>query len=238
MKKCLLYLLIIIMIYSCGEKRILQLPEINKASITEIHDVSHAYLFYDDTKTDSIDLNRKNLISTTNWLINVDKRLTLKQAIPKIKFLQDKKRNAKMHKNKAAKNFYTCNDISIESLGFLEFTNVNYKSGRAVNHYSKSLQNINKNQIDVVVKALDSIRVTYIDNNSQQNGFSKDTNLIQKILDFQTFKSNIIAIANDTTPVNFSFNKHLSFQDYITLKFLISELKSQSIPVDNNEFIY
>ena len=74
------------MIYSCGNEKILQLPEINHSDITEILDVSHAYLFYDETKPDSIELNRKNLISTTNWLVNVDKRLTLDQAIPSIVF--------------------------------------------------------------------------------------------------------------------------------------------------------
>ena len=71
-------------LFSCGNERVLQLPEIKNASITEISDVSHAYLFYDETKEDSVELNRKNLIITTNWLVNVDKRLTLGQAIPKI----------------------------------------------------------------------------------------------------------------------------------------------------------
>ena len=59
-------------------------------------------------------------------MVNIDKRLTLKQAIPHIKFLQDKKRNAEMHKNENAKNYYTCNDTSIKNLGFIEFTDVDY----------------------------------------------------------------------------------------------------------------
>ena len=89
--------------------------------------MSPAYIFYDETEPDSTLLNRKNLISTTNWLVNVDKRLTLKQAIPKIILMQEKKRNAKMHKNENAKNYFTCNDTSIGSLGFIEFTDVVFK---------------------------------------------------------------------------------------------------------------
>ncbi len=72
----LVFILFFLLIYSCGNEKILQLPEINHSDITEILDVSPAYLFYDETKPDSIELNRKNLIGTTNWQFNVDKRLT------------------------------------------------------------------------------------------------------------------------------------------------------------------
>ena len=92
-----LYIVSLLLFLSCNNNKVVQLPEMEQADITEIIDVSPAYLFYDETKKDSIELNRKTLISTTNWLVNVDKRLTLKQAIPKIKFLQDKKRNAEIH---------------------------------------------------------------------------------------------------------------------------------------------
>ncbi len=96
MKKILLFIVFSVVL-SCGNKKVLQLPEIN-----DIKDVSAAYLFYDETVIDCIELNRKNLISSTNWLINVDKRLTLKQAIPKIKFLLDK-RIVRVIKKKALK---------------------------------------------------------------------------------------------------------------------------------------
>ena len=126
LKKIGLTGLITLFLWSCGNEKVIQLPEVQHAKISEILDVSPAYIFYNETQPDSVELNRKNLIISTNWLFNVDKRLTLEQAIPKIKFLQDKKRNAKMHKNEAAKNYYTCNDTSIKNLGFIEFTNVNY----------------------------------------------------------------------------------------------------------------
>ena len=91
MKPHYYYLLLFSLLISCGQDKTVQLPEIKHADISKINDVSAAYLFYDESKADSVELNRKNLISTTNWLVNVDKRLTLKQIIPHIKFLQDKK---------------------------------------------------------------------------------------------------------------------------------------------------
>ncbi|RZV67419.1 MAG: hypothetical protein EX254_02975, partial [Flavobacteriaceae bacterium] len=122
---------LIILCLSCGRDRVILLPEIENAKITNVKDVSPAYLFYDEYKEDSVELNRKNLIITTNWLVNVDKRLTLKQALPSILKLQDKKRNAKMHKNENAKNYFTCNDTAIKNLGFLDFTDVFYFQGKS-----------------------------------------------------------------------------------------------------------
>ena len=76
--KPIFYCITLIIFASCGKEKIVQLPEINHSKISKINDVSAAYLFYDVTQPDSVELNRNNLISTTNWLINVDKRLTLK----------------------------------------------------------------------------------------------------------------------------------------------------------------
>lgn len=72
-----LVLLIGLVVLSCNNERVLQLPEVENAEITEVLDISPAYIFYDETQPDSTLFNRKNLIGTTNWLVNVDKRLTL-----------------------------------------------------------------------------------------------------------------------------------------------------------------
>src|SRR5690606_26364139 len=119
--------IILMFIFSCGKDKVVQLPEIDNATISEVNDISAVYIFYNENEPDSVELNRNNLISTTNWLFNVDKRLTLKQAIPQIKLLQEKRRNAQLHKNENAKNYFTCNDLSRKNLGFIEFTDVVYK---------------------------------------------------------------------------------------------------------------
>src|SRR5690606_34637928 len=118
--------IILLLIFSCGKDKVVQLPEIESAPISEVNDISAAYIFYDENKPDSVELNRNNLISTTNWLFNVDKRLMLKQSIPQIKLLQEKRRNAQLHKNESARNYFTCNDTSKKTLGFIDFTDVIY----------------------------------------------------------------------------------------------------------------
>ncbi|WP_286853286.1 hypothetical protein [Xanthomarina sp.] len=217
-----LYIVSLLLFLSCNNNKVVQLPEMEQADITEIIDVSPAYLFYDETKKDSIELNRKTLISTTNWLVNVDKRLTLKQAIPKIKFLQDKKRNAEIHKNDAAKNYYTCHDTSINNLGFIEFTNVYYKEKQPENHILKPNEYLMVCQtplnIEVIGLDIDTLKTTL-------GTFSKDLKRL-----FPSF--------NETKTLQLFLNNKLSFQDYIGIKSKLNKLKEEDLIIANDEFLF
>jgi hypothetical protein len=236
--KYLYLLLISILLFSCGNERLLQLPEIENAIITEIHDVSHAYLFYDETKEDSVELNRKNIISTTNWLINVDKRLTLAQAIPKIKLLQEKKRNAKMHKNENAKTYYTCNDTSIKNLGFLEFTDVVYDEERSTSKNSplkliSTMMTANEISEHPEIRSNNEIHIT------QFNGENKLKNKILKYSEFSDYLNSTIKKSSiDSITVFLNFDKNLSFQDYINFKSAIKGINIKGLRIANTEFIY
>ena len=230
-----LYLLLIsIILFSCGNERILQLPEIENAKITEIHDVSQAYLFYDETKADSIELNRKNLIITTNWLVNVDKRLTLAQAIPKIKFLQDKKRSAELHKNENAKNYFTCSDTSIKNLGFLEFTDVLYWEESSQSLMAKTSQlDFDRIFLHPEIHLDKKIHLTRLTINDE---FETD---IIEYKDFSKFLNSIRRNKSEALIIlELNFDKNLSFQDYISFKSFIKDLNIEGIGIDNREFIY
>ena len=231
--KYFILLITVFFVFSCGNKKILYLPEINYCEISKIQDVSHAYLFYDEIQKDSVELNRKNLISTTNWLINVDKRLTLKQAIPHLKFLQEKKKNSS-HKNKEVKNYFTCNDTSRQNLGFIEFTDVYYEFSEPVD------------------KSLDLLKL--LPNDLYENFPSKDGFLelpIEINTDNKTeLKNEIIkyieilelSISDEMKITGFSlvlyFEENLSFQDYISIKSQLEKLITDKVRIGTNEFIY
>lgn len=227
--KNILFIFIIVFIFSCGNEKELQLPQIKKASITELQDVSAAYLFYVETQPDSVLLNRKNLISTTNWLVNVDKRLTLKQAIPHIKLLQDKKTSSS-HKNEKAKNYFTCHDLSRNNLGFLEFTDVNFHEEHSGSYFAK-------------ISQLDFTKKLYINVISPER---VDLILPSKEIDFHT--SNISDFKNVITKelkkekelvkVIIDLKKEISFQDYILIKSELLSLTLENIEISKNEFIY
>lgn len=207
---------------SCGNEKIVQLPEIPQSEISEILDVSAAYLFYDETKEDSIELNRKTLISTTNWLVNVDKRLTLKQALPKIIFLQDKKRNAEVHKNEAARNYFTCHDTSINNLGFIDFTDIFYIEKQPEN------LTLELNNYQLIINSGSDIKIV---SNNGSNLKTIKSNLLQNIKE-------VISVNESSTTFYLFFNKNLTFQDYITFKSLTNQLNSENVIIANKEYIF
>lgn len=205
-------ILAFVLFFSCGNEKVVQLPEINHTEITEILDVSPAYLFYDETKPDNIELNRKNLIISTNWLVNVDKRLTLKQAIPKIVFLQNKKRNATMHKNEAAKNYYTCHYKKINNLGFIEFTDIYYHEVTIEDYLSKQ-----------------NIKEYHIINFNSDSVFIKNKSInLEELKPLDSIDSKVFL----------RFDKSMSFQKYIGYKDQLAKIDSIQLNIDNDEFIY
>lgn len=217
-------LIIIILFYSCGKDKVVLLPEISHSDITEIQDVSAAYIFYDETKPDSTELNRRNLISTTNWLVNVDKRLTLKQVIPHIKFLQEKK-GSSSHKNENAKNYFTCNDTSRRNLGFVEFTDVIFK-----NNNLTPKQGSYEEYICITAFSSDSLNFSYATVDSTKSDVFHKKNIIKGI------KSNLVTDGNIITFL--IFDENLKFQDYITIKSNLSQLGSKNVTISKDEFIY
>lgn len=231
----LLFIGFILLFFSCGKEKIIQLPEIHNASITKVLDVSPAYIFYDETKQDSVELNRKNLIISTNWLVNVDKRLTLEQALPSIIKLQDKKRNAKMHKNEKARNYFTCNDTSIKNLGFIDFTEVEYRLNYTEIDYDEIERNDRSYDISVVFHNLKKINYEsfIIFGDTDIDGLTKE---LKERLDDANL--NDIVHGGDYYNIRLAFNRNLSFQDYITIKSKLQNFKNDRTVINNNEFIY
>ncbi len=253
MKK-LIYFLVITIILSCNNERVLQLPEIENAKITEVLDVSPAYIFYDKTQPDSTLFNRKNLIGTTNWLVNVDKRLTLKQAIPHIQYLQNKRKKESIHKNENAKNYFTCNDTSIKNLGFIEFTDVNYIASKKNIDIKTSLKIKDKSYYNNFIKDSTSLfkslsGIHYI-NLDLKFGFKKNTYIIsqrasilnaeaKKPLFFEYLKYLIEnPTMGNTTKIKLHFSNSLSFQEYIWIKFNLEKIDSKMYIIETEEFIY
>lgn len=225
--KYIILLCLALFVFSCGKEKVILLPEISHSEISEIKDVSAAYLFYNETKTDSVALNRKNLISTTNWLINVDKRLTLKQAIPHIKFLQGKKKNSS-HKNKNSGNYFTCHDLSKNNLGFIEFTDIIYHEEPAGAYFSKTSEIPKNARFSITfsneIEIIGLMGVLINKTSSKENLISDLKSLFDKE------KQEVELILN--------FEESLTFQYYISIKHQLSKLGLKNVTIAKDEFIY
>lgn len=189
------------------------LPKTSKTIVSNVLDHSPIYLFFRTKDSDTlIEVNRKNSIITTNWILNIDKRLPLRLVIPEVMKLQDKKRKEKAHKNENAENYYSYADTIGKNMAFIPFTNVYYKMEKP----------IAKNPIVCFYK--DKIMVN--------DSIVKRENL-------QTYFDAML-IGNDT-PFVLCFDKNSSYGSYIQDKIFIKSIKlnKKAIRFDGNqEYIF
>ncbi|HEY4618826.1 MAG TPA: hypothetical protein VIH09_11595 [Flavobacterium sp.] len=121
-------LIILFILFSCGNKEDVLLPKSDTTIDSDIKDHSPIYIFFRTNGKDTLaEVNRKNSIITTNWIFNIDKRLPLRLVIPEVMKLQQKKREEKAHKNEKAQNYYSYADTIGKNLAFIPFTKVFYK---------------------------------------------------------------------------------------------------------------
>lgn len=199
---------------SCSNKEDILLPKGNTTIVKEVDDLSPIYIFFRAKGNDTLaEVNRKNSIISTNWILNIDKRLPLRIAIPEIMKLQHKKREEKAHKNEKAENYYSYADTVGKNLAFIAFTNVFYslekpRSGKVV-FFTKN------NEILV-----DNVKVKREQLQTYFNTSATDT--VNKFV--------------------FCFAKEMSFETYIQNKILINSMKfsllKSELIVFDQEFIY
>ena len=121
-------LVILFVLFSCGDKEDILLPKSNVTIVSNVVDHSPIYIFFRTKGKDTLaEVNRKNSIISTNWVLNIDKRLPLRLVIPEVIKLQEKKRSEVAHKNELAENYYSYADSIGKNLTFLPFTKVYYK---------------------------------------------------------------------------------------------------------------
>ena len=137
-----LSVLLFFVLFSCGYKETILLPQSDRTIVKEVQNYSPIYLFFKTKGKDTlVEVNRKNSISSTNWIFHIDKRLPLRLVVPEIIKLQAKKEGS-MHKSETSENYFSYSDSIQKNLAFLSFTKVKYqftnlKSG-AIAYFSKN----------------------------------------------------------------------------------------------------
>lgn len=205
-------LVLLFALISCGNKEDIFLPKSNVTIVSNVLDHSPIYIFFRTKGKDTLaEVNRKNSIISTSWILNIDKRLPLRLVIPEVMKLQEKKRNEVAHKNELAENYYSYADSIHKNMAFLPFTKVFYKMEKP------------KYGVIVFFEKTNTILV---------NNVAVKKEELQNYLD---------SLRNDKpNKFVFCFAKDLSYGSYVQDKIFIKSLKF-SIPdlnLTNQEFIF
>jgi hypothetical protein len=190
-------LIVFFILFSCGNKEDILMPKANTTIVKNVDDLSPIYIFFRTKGIDTLaEVNRKNSIISTNWILNIDKRLPLRLAIPEIMKLQQKKREEKAHKNEKAENYYSYADTIGKNLAFIPFTNVYYK----------------------LEKSNSGVAVFFTKNNE-----ILVDDIIVKQEELQTYLNKIPS--STSNQYVFCFDKNTTFGSYIQNKIFIESLK-------------
>jgi biopolymer transport protein ExbD len=210
MKKIYLFL-VVLFLFSCQNKEVL-LPKANQTIVADVQNHSPIYFFFKLDKEDTlVEVNQKNRISTTNWLFNIDKRLPLRKVVLEVKKLQVKKETS-LHKSESSENYYTYMNDKSKTMAFLPFSNIKYK-----------VEVADSNILQIYFDRNDLVRIG-------DEVFSK--NDLQNFIDKWSI--------NQQKRLVFSFDKMMSFEQYVQDKIFISNLKLNSFSLNSNhiEYIY
>ena len=222
------YLVVLFVLASCAVERVVQLPDIQSALITEVSDTSPVYVFYDEAQTDSTLFNQKKITSSTNWLVNIDKRLTLEKVLPHLQSLQNKRNKVDVRKNTNTKNYFTCNDLSTQNLGFIDFTDIKFSEFSDDDSDVPDIEPTTKS-IFIHFFSEDLVSVASFYNNQQL-----DDNMLEINDFFTNFKELIEPSVSNM--IYSSFDKELTFQQYITIKSKLNSFQKDNLMIDSKEY--
>jgi len=109
---------------SCKPKDV-KIPVNDNAGLHEVWNNSPVYILRDINGHDTLaDLKLGQTISTTKWLVAVDKRLTLKQLLPALQKLYKKRRKVSMHSDGKGQLYFTFMDSVQHKVSFVEATDL------------------------------------------------------------------------------------------------------------------
>ena len=116
-------LLTTLLLLGCQKKQ-MQLPQVEDAKISSVEDYSQVYISYEEP-TGEAKLNANGLISSTNWVLHVDKRNKLSKVAPLFIKLQEKRTNPRNpHSDPDAHLYCSLADMSYNRLGFMDMTDL------------------------------------------------------------------------------------------------------------------
>lgn len=225
MKK-LFILLFSFALLSCTKKEI-KIPTLSEKGIQELHNHSQVWMFLAVKNNDTIaNVNRKNTISTTHWIFNIDKNLPLKAIIPSIITLQDKHENS-MHSKEGMHEYFSYSDTISKKLSFLAFDGVIYKTDSVLSKYY--IKTNSNNYLEY-----NNINLTFNPNNVRLN----DTEIEKS--EFKTTLLEFIDFSSEgkKTMLHLNFNDKLLYQDYLFYKTMIHNFEDKNILTNKIEFIF
>lgn len=225
MKK-IIAILILLSVLSCAKKE-LKIPVLAENGIQEVQNHSQIWFFLEIENNDTIaKINRKNTISSTHWLYNIDRGLPMSKIIQTIKKLK-LKHHGSMHSEEGMQDYFSYSDTISKKLSFIPFTKVDFKTDNLLSKYFiKEFSNDYKQYFNV--------NLTFNPKNVWINDGKFDKEGIKDLLlDYIDFSAE-----GSQTMLHLNFNEDLSYQEFLYWRTLAHSVKNEAIKINEIEFVF
>ncbi len=213
MKQIIILCSIIIGFISCNDKS-LQLPQVPLSGLSGNMNHSQIWVFYNQESAQA-DLNINNTISSTDWIINIDRRLALSEVIPVFQLIKKKRSKKSIHNVEGMQNFLSYSDTYNKEIALFSMDSIQY---------------IMESQADIA-KIEQKISCDY------RLVFSQDViELNQREFSVDQWKT----ISLDTlTPgqIQLHFDSRLTYQNYMSYRLLLNDILPKEMIVESTEYI-
>ena len=205
-----------IFIISCSNKEV-QLPLIKSDGLSNVDNHSSIWLFFEKNGNDTIAvLNKNNKIINTNWILNIDKRLTMKSVTPFLIEMQNLKNKRSMHKKEGTYLYLSYANTKSNNISLIEFKPVNL-----IQSSDRFIDNENQEQKLEIDLQKENIFIDQVKTEWNQ--------MEQILLDFNQKDS------LQTSKILLKYNENISYQKYLESKTILSKI---NMAIDSTEYIY
>lgn len=200
----------------CSKKDI-QLPLIASDGLSDIYNHSSIWLFFEKNGTDTLAvLNKNNKIINTHWLLNIDKRLTMKHVVPALGEMQKAKHKPSIHRKEGTFIYFAYANTKANNISLIEFKPTNFISTEK------------------------EIKDSVIDNQYIKINLQKDNILINNNITDLDHLKNILKDFKKKDSLNNSriflnYSENISYQKYLQTKMILSKI---NMTIDSTENIY
>lgn len=215
----ILLLLVLIATIGCTKKTV-QIPVFGVPGIQDtIYDNSQIWMFLEVKDGDTIaTLNRKNSISTTSWIFNIDKKLPMHLVIPHLEKLIEKREKPSLHqKDEDDFNYFSYVDSDSGLLSLVQFDVIYFDKNKVLNHIDFAKDTIKKH----LVLDYNTNQLTI---NDSLVPFNNLNTYIQKLSSTMKMK------------VHLNFDANIKYQNYLELKAQLQN--NMEIELDTIEYVY
>jgi len=227
MVKRLFFVIGLILLCQCSDKEVL-LPVVAEGGIPETQNHSSIWIFYDPSGQESkAVLNKNNKLINTNWIFNIDRRLTMKEVIPLLQSMQADRNKDSMHKKEGMINFFSYADSKNERISLVKFPQINFVAIDDLGQDDPWRETESNSTETDSTKCLIGVRI--------YGDYLRVADKNYEPSDIKDIPSNYGACQEGKTKVfRLMYDDELSFQSYLETKVLLA---AAQVEVDTTELV-